>query len=146
METKRAGNGSMMLGLLFILLGVVFLIATQGTFGFNWGTIWPAFLMLAGILNLAQVPRLQGTVRAGSVMGGTTLLLLGAFFFTTTLDWTTWEDQGRLWPIYLPMRRMRQSAMSSTRSLPAQLARLSTQFWARCTAGAVNLTKPKRIC
>ena len=39
--------------------------------------------------------------RAGLVIGGTIPLLVGAFFFATTIGILSWEDQGRLWPVYL---------------------------------------------
>jgi len=101
MDTNNYRNGSLIGGLALIVLGVIFFAAEQGAFGFNWGTIWPAFIILAGLAMLAMAliadnPR----ARAGWVLPGTIALLLGGFFLATTGGILSWSDQGTLWPIY----------------------------------------------
>jgi len=85
-----------------IALGLVFFAATQGVFDLTWGTIWPLFPMIAGGFILLQaLHTFDARSRAGAVMGGTILLLVGAFFFTTTLGLIDWSDQAILWPVYV---------------------------------------------
>lgn len=101
METRSYNYGSMVGGLVLIALGVVFFAATQGVFDLNWGTIWPAFPMIAGAAILLQaLATSDPRKRAGAVLGGTIPLLVGAFFFTTTMGLLDWSAQGKLWPIY----------------------------------------------
>lgn len=101
METRNNNLGSLIPGIVLIVLGLVFFAATQGAFNLNWGTIWPAFIMIGGAAVLLQAfltpdPRR----RAGLVLGGTIPLLIGAFFFATTTGLLDWSAQGTLWPIY----------------------------------------------
>lgn len=104
METRRSNNGYLVAGLLLILLGGVFLVATFGVAGLNWDTIWPVFIMLVGLGPLVTAftehqddPRR----RALPVMISSFLLMLGVFFFATTLEYFSWSDQGKLWPVYI---------------------------------------------
>jgi hypothetical protein len=65
-------------------------------------TWWPAALLISGFIPLA-VSLVAGTPsrRAKMVLVGAIPFLLGAFFLATTLGALSWEDQGRLWPVYL---------------------------------------------
>lgn len=49
MELRRFNNGSIVGGMVIVLLGVIFFLATTGMFGLHWGTMWPGFLMATGI-------------------------------------------------------------------------------------------------
>ncbi|HYO49607.1 MAG TPA: DUF5668 domain-containing protein [Chloroflexia bacterium] len=97
----RPYNSYMMAGVVLILLGLIFFAAKQGTFNLNWGTIWPAFPMLAGVLVLVQSATTgDANRRAGMVMGGMIPLLIGVFFFTFTLGLFSWGDMATLWPMF----------------------------------------------
>ncbi|MDQ3927713.1 MAG: hypothetical protein M3328_01055 [Chloroflexota bacterium] len=101
MNVRPYNNGSMITGVALILLGLVFFAATQGALNLNWGTIWPAFPMLAGALVLFQAFTTENPRRRASmVLGGTVPFLVGVFFFTFTLDLFSWGDMGTLWPMF----------------------------------------------
>lgn len=101
MDTRGYQNSSVVGGLTLIVLGLIFFAVTQGAFDLNWGNVWPAFIMLAGVAALARAFTVTDVrVRSGMVLGGTIPLLLGAFFFATTLGLISWGDQGTLWPVY----------------------------------------------
>jgi hypothetical protein len=101
MDTKENNYGGAIGGAILIVLGLVFLAATQGFFSLDWGTIWPLFPMLAGAAGLAQAFLVEDRNRpAGLVLGGMIPLLVGAFFFATTMGLISWSDQGTLWPVY----------------------------------------------
>jgi hypothetical protein len=101
MNTKQYSNSSVIGGILLIALGLVFFAVTQGFLNLSWGNIWPAFLVIVGVVALAQGFATDDPKRrTGQVFGGTLLTLLGGFFFATTLDLISWGDQGSLWPIY----------------------------------------------
>src|SRR5215217_5361702 len=94
-------NGSVVPGLLLILLGVAFMVATLGVYDFNWGNTWPAFPIVLGITFIVQAFTAEEDRRANLVGAGTTLVLLGVFFFATTLGYVGWGEQGTLWPFYV---------------------------------------------
>lgn len=104
MDTKDAKgylNSSVAGGLALIVLGLILFAVTQGMFEISLGNLWPAFLVLAGALALVRAYTVPDPgARAAMVLGGTILLLLGAFFFATTLGLISWGDHGTLWPIY----------------------------------------------
>ena len=101
MQTRQASNGTMVAGIILIVLGLVFFVATQGMFNFDWGNIWPIFPMLvgAGIIAMAFTADSTGG-RVGAVIGGTIPLLVGAFFFAITMGAFEWGDMGALWPVF----------------------------------------------
>jgi hypothetical protein len=72
-------------------------------FGPEWEvTWWPVFPLLTGLsLLIASAFASTPGVRSGLALAGAIAFLASAFFFATTLGLFTWEDQGRLWPIYL---------------------------------------------
>src|SRR4051812_34947127 len=101
METKHNNYGGAAGGAILIVLGLVFLAATQGFLSLDWGTIWPVFPMVAGAACLAQAFLVEDKQRRGGlVLGGMIPLLVGAFFFATTMGLISWSDQGTLWPVY----------------------------------------------
>ncbi|HEX8600666.1 MAG TPA: DUF5668 domain-containing protein [Chloroflexia bacterium] len=101
MDTKGYQNSSVAGGLTLIVLGLIFFAVTQGALDLNWGNVWPAFIMLAGVAALVRAFTVSDVrARSGIVLGGMIPLLLGAFFFAITLGLISWGDQGTLWPIY----------------------------------------------
>jgi hypothetical protein len=101
MQTRQVSNGATVAGIILIVLGVVFFVATQGVFDLDWSNIWPIFPMLvgAGIIAIAFTADNPGA-RAGAVIGGTIPLLVGAFFFAVTMGAFQWGDMGTLWPVF----------------------------------------------
>ncbi|HYP41097.1 MAG TPA: hypothetical protein VEX13_12130 [Chloroflexia bacterium] len=101
MNVRPYNNGNMIAGVALILLGLIFFAATQGAFNLNWGTIWPAFPMLAGALGLFQAFTTGDPKRrSGLVFAGTIPFLVGVFFFTITLGLFSWGDMATLWPMF----------------------------------------------
>lgn len=97
MDLKQYNNSSMIGGIVLIVLGLIFFAATQGAFSLDWGNIWPAFVILAGVVMLARAFSTANPVeRSGSAIGGTLVTLLGALFFATTFGVISWG----LWPVY----------------------------------------------
>src|SRR5438105_1092480 len=97
MNTKQYTNNNIAGGILLIALGLIFFAATQGVLNLDWGNIWPAFVMLPGVIGIGQAFAVQDSKRrAGQVFGSAILILLGAYFFATTMGVLSWG----LWPIY----------------------------------------------
>lgn len=98
MDTKRYYNyGSILIGIVLIVLGLIFLATTQGYFNFDWGTIWPAFVVLGGVIPLLNLPNAHTPAqRGGLVIGATIPILLGVYFFGAVNNWIGWE----MWPVY----------------------------------------------
>jgi hypothetical protein len=102
MNTRNFNTVGVMGGALLILLGLVFFAATQGIFGLTWGNIWPIYPVILGLLPLGQAFATSDPARRGWLAAsGTFLILLGLYFFTFTLDYFAWGDQGTLWPVYV---------------------------------------------
>lgn len=101
-------------------IGIILLVLTRAgwlsslvdslssTFSFmkDWGwaeplnTWWPLLLVVVGLVlvGIALMPATR--VKSAPVLVGSMLLMLGIFFQATTLGAISWEDQGRLWPLY----------------------------------------------
>lgn len=81
-------------GLVFLVIGVVFLLENLTDWGIPWGGWWPLILIVAGLWNIA---------RNRSWFGGLTITALGVFFLLDTQD--VWEytigDIWRFWPVVL---------------------------------------------
>jgi len=108
MDTRnlnKSNSTGQQAGVLLILLGGIFMVATLGAGGLGWGTIWPAFIMAVGAAFIAQAFLGDGepAKRAWPMTVGSFLLLLGGFFFTITLEVFSWGDHVPLWPLYLIM-------------------------------------------
>jgi hypothetical protein len=109
-------NGYLFTGLTLPLLGGALLPLTISRLLYDWApflalnkwfnedweeTWWPIFPIATGAV-LLVVAALATTARARSnlLFFGLVPLLLGGFFLITTLGLISWEDQGRLWPVY----------------------------------------------
>lgn len=81
-------------GLAFLVIGVVFLLENLTDWDIPWGGWWPAILIAVGLWNMA---------RNRSWFGGLVLIALGVFFLLDTQD--VWEytigDIWRFWPVVL---------------------------------------------
>lgn len=99
-EPKRRGGVG--LGTVLIALGVLFLVG-QFVPGITWGTMWPAFIILLGVIQIVTpdprdgwgILRVEdgiGTVILGSVLLGNT---------TGLISWDVWRTLLYLWPVVL---------------------------------------------
>jgi len=81
-------------GLAFLVIGVVFLWENVTDFDIPWGGWWPVILIAVGLWNIA---------RNRSWFGGLVVMALGVFFLLDTQD--VWEytigDIWRFWPVIL---------------------------------------------
>ena len=82
----NSSSNNKLVGLGFIVLGVLFLLPLVSGFEFPFGKWWPLFLILAGVGGLAR----------GNVRGGLIVAAIGALFLLSTLDvlnvsfWLLW--------------------------------------------------------
>lgn len=91
----KSGRGHrVIVGLAFVVIGVVFLLENLTDWNIPWGGWWPAILIVMGIWNIA---------RKRSWCGGLALTALGVFFLMDTQD--VWDytigDIWRFWPVIL---------------------------------------------
>lgn len=101
MNDAQVTRGATLAGGILIVLGVVFLLVTQGAINLNMGMLWPVFPILAGAFVLYRAFAASDPfARSGLVLGGTIPLLVGFFFFTITLGIFQWNDMGMLWPMF----------------------------------------------
>lgn len=105
MDSKQMRGSSVTVGLVLIVLGLFFFATTQGIipgtwFNLNWEVIWPVMMIMLGAAIFVGALSRVGQPRAAAATFGSLVVLLGAFFFATTVGFISWEDQGRLWPIY----------------------------------------------
>lgn len=96
----RNRTGALIPGLLLIALGAWLLAGTLGVRLPSVATLWPVVLIVAGLAFLAQFFA-GGRRSEGLVFTGVAAALLGVFFLAITLGRLTWNDAGRLWPIYV---------------------------------------------
>jgi Domain of unknown function (DUF5668) len=96
----RNRTGALIPGLLLIALGAWLLAGTLGVRLPSVATLWPVVLIVAGLAFLAQFFA-GGRRSEGLVFTGVAAALLGVFFLVITLGRLTWNDAGRLWPIYV---------------------------------------------
>jgi Cell wall-active antibiotics response 4TMS YvqF/Domain of unknown function (DUF5668) len=84
--------GRLLLGLTVVALGVLFLLDAAGTLdaGQAIGDWWPALLVAAGLLTLAERPP--------AVLRGTLLLAVGALLLLFTTDLVEGDAWSYLWP------------------------------------------------
>jgi hypothetical protein len=84
-----------------IAIGAWFLLKNLGVPLPGIGQMWPAFVLVPGLLFLASYV-FGESHDPGQAFVGTAATLLGVFFFMTTLGIGGLEtvDMGRLWPIY----------------------------------------------
>ena len=82
----NSSSNNKLVGLGFIVLGVLFLLPLVSGFDFPFGKWWPLFLVLAGVGGLSR----------GNVRGGLIVAAIGALFLLSTLDvlnvsfWLLW--------------------------------------------------------
>lgn len=85
-------------GTLLIALGLVFLLDTFGIIQAGWEFMWPAFLLVPGILfHIGYI--MGGKKSAGLLVPGGIFLVLSLIFFYHNL--TGWETADNTWPFYL---------------------------------------------
>lgn len=105
MDSQPMRRSRLTSGLVLIVLGVFFFALMQGMIpwdwlNLNWSVLWPGAMILLGGAIFAGAFARVGQPRTAAAMFGALVVLLGLFFFATTLGYLAWEDQGRLWPIY----------------------------------------------
>ena len=82
----NSSSNNKLVGLGFIVLGLLFLLPLVSGFEFPFGKWWPLFLILAGVGGLSR----------GNVRGGLIVAAIGALFLLSTLDvlnvsfWLLW--------------------------------------------------------
>ena len=87
------------LGILLALVGLLFLLVSNGLLWFGWGAVWPLFLVLAGGFLLKIF---SDRKNPDQLFGGIMLLFLGLFFMMFTTGLRSWDAMTSLWPT-IPM-------------------------------------------
>ena len=91
MNDVQMRNGATLAGASLIVLGVIFLLITQGALDLNMGTLWPVILVLVGVVMLGWAfVQSNSAVRSAQIVVGIIPLLLGLFFLTFTLGIFPW--------------------------------------------------------
>ena len=81
-----SSSNNRIVGLSFIVLGVLFLLPLISSFEFSFGDWWPLFLILIGF----------GSISKGSMKGGVIVIAIGVVFLLSNLDilnlsfWLLW--------------------------------------------------------
>lgn len=92
-------GGSILGGIVLILIGAWFLLVTLGVNMPDIGEMWPIFPTLGGLAFIGMY--LTGAEEdAGVLIPGVGGLLVGLFFFAITLGPLDWSDLDRWWPIF----------------------------------------------
>ncbi len=92
---SRDRLGVVWVGLAFITLGIVLLIAQW----IGWEEIWPIFPILGGVAFLVGYA-ISGFKDSGLVFVGTGATLVGLFLFGFTFGYFEWGEMKTLWPIF----------------------------------------------
>ncbi len=93
-------KGTIVLALLFILLGVYLLLNELGIGIPGWDVIWPVFPFAGGLAFLGSY--VFGQRRdPGLVFVGTSATLVGLVFFFVTLGPLKYRDLGTWWPVFV---------------------------------------------
>jgi hypothetical protein len=94
---KRAGT--VVPGVILILLGLFFLLQQFAPGFLGWDTIWPIFPTLGGVAFLFGW-LFSRDRDPGLLFIGTAATLIGLFFFAFTFNLFEWADMGKLWPAF----------------------------------------------
>lgn len=91
-------NNDMVLGAVFVIIGVLVLLSNLGYFNFSWSYIWPLALLLPGIYMhitfFTGIDKNPGILVPGGILTTYGLLFYSNVFFG-------WGLMGELWPIFL---------------------------------------------
>ena len=85
-------------GLALILAGAVLILVQMDIIDFDWNYIWPAVMILLGIMFHVQFFAIKGR-SAGVLVPGGILLIYGSFFLYLKI--MGWAGVGNLWPVFL---------------------------------------------
>lgn len=88
---------SLVWGIILIIIGFLFLGNNLDWFYFDWATLWPALMILGGVI--FWVIWVLGRRDAGLLMPGTILISYGILFLYCTIQGWGWMDE--LWPVFL---------------------------------------------
>lgn len=95
----RKRGGSLVGGVILLVLGLYFLLDNLGIDMPGLGELWPIFPTLAG-LALIWGYLLNRDGDAGALVPGCAGFLYGVFFFAITLGPLEWDDLSEWWPVF----------------------------------------------
>lgn len=91
-------NRNILLGAVFIIIGVLILLSNLGYLNFSWSYIWPLALLVPGIY--MHVSFFTGFDKnPGILVPGGILTTYGLLFYANVI--LGWGIMGDLWPIFL---------------------------------------------
>ena len=93
----RQSKNYIVLGIILILLGLIFLLHNLEIFWWDWGQLWPLFLLLPGLYFWIRWFQEKENFRL--LMPGTILLVYGGYFMLQ--QWTDYFWTGRYWPVFI---------------------------------------------
>jgi L-methionine (R)-S-oxide reductase len=100
------------LGAILALVGLLFLLVSNGVLWFGWNAVWPLFLLLTGGLLLKVFSDKRGPEQ---LFGGLMSIFLGFFFLLFTAGVRPWEAMVRLWPTFPMMTGISLLAMAAVK-------------------------------
>jgi hypothetical protein len=95
METRR-NTGALIWGLVLVALGVLFTLQQLRLLPFEWGNIWPGFIIVAGLaflLGYALSPRHD----AGLAFVGSMAVMTGVFLGLFAFGYYEWSQMAYMW-------------------------------------------------
>lgn len=95
----RHRAGTIVPGIILILLGFFFLLQQFAPGIFGWDRIWPIFPTVGGIAFLAGW-LFSKDHDPGLLFVGTAAILVGLFFFPFSFGFIEWGEMGRWWPAF----------------------------------------------
>lgn len=84
-------------GLIFITLGIIFLLNNFGAIDFEWDNFWAYIILLVGII--FWIGFLADRSKYGLIMPGTIFLVVGFMFIYCTRY--GWDEMEQIWPFFL---------------------------------------------
>lgn len=97
----RRNRGSILAGIILIVVGVWILAERLGVNLPGIGALWPAIIIVVGLAALADY-LYEGRRDTDKIFFGVAAALVGGFFFLFTLGRLSWaEDMRRYWPVFV---------------------------------------------
>ena len=84
-------------GLIFITLGIIFLLNNFGAIDFEWDNFWAYIILLVGII--FWIGFLADRSKYGLIMPGTIFLVVGFMFIYCARY--GWDEMEQIWPFFL---------------------------------------------
>lgn len=86
-------------GIIFIVVGLLFALGTTHIIHFSWDTLWPIFLLIPSLAFHGAFFMSGSRSNAGLLVPGGVLLVLSLLFFWCNIF--GWDWMASLWPVFM---------------------------------------------